>query len=274
MQNTRQVTNSGERISLDYGQKNEHIFLECRNVDSHVPIHWHSYFELEIITDGEAEHYLNDEKYTVSRGSAYILNPTDFHEMLPRGELSLWNVCFDEEMISERRLFELSASDKKRIFTLDESQLSKICALTEILRSESEERGGGCSRELCESLLTLIMRNGENTEQTEIGSLDGIRRAMVYLGVHFRESPSLEKIAEQAGFHPTYFSELFKKVTGESYSDRLNTLRTGYAKGLLARGFSVTEACYQSGFGSLSNFLRVFKKSTGISPEEYRKKYR
>lgn len=274
MQNARPVTNSGERISLDYGQKNKHIFLECRTVDSRVPIHWHSYFELEIVTDGEAEHYLNDEKYTVSRGSVYILNPTDFHEMNPRQKLKLWNVCFDEEMISEKRLFELSSPERSRVFTLDENQLAKICALTEILYSESEETDGGCSRELCESLLTLIMRNADDTVQTELGNLDGIRRAMVYLGVHFRESPSLEKIANQAGFHPTYFSELFKKVTGESYSDRLNTLRTGYAKGLLTRGFSVTEACYGAGFGSLSNFLRVFKKSTGFSPEEYRRKYR
>ena len=136
--------------------------------------------------------------------------------------------------------------------------------------SESEEADGSV-RELCESLLTILLRNRKITSQRELGNLDGIRRALVYLGVHFRESPSLERISKIAGFHPTYFSELFKRVTGESYSERLNALRTGYAKGLLAKGFSVTETCYQSGFGSLSNFLRVFKKNVGISPEEYKR---
>ena len=264
------VKSRGERISLDYGKADKHIFIERRTVTERVPIHWHSYFELEIILDGEAEHLVNDEKYTVSRGSAYILNPTDFHEVIPKSNLSLWNISFDEEMISEKRILELSAADFSKSFALDDGVFSKVCSLTEILLSENEEADGSV-KELCESLLNILLRNNKPASQRESGNLDGIRRALVYLGVHFRESPSLERISEIAGFHPTYFSELFKKVTGESYSERLNTLRTGYAKGLLARGFSVTEACYGAGFGSLSNFLRVFKKNVGISPEEYRR---
>jgi len=271
MDRTIKINKSGERISLDYTESGRHIFVEHRTVHEHVPIHWHSYFELEIIQEGEAEHFVNDEKYTLSRGSAYILNPTDFHEVIPKSPLTLWNISFDEEMISERRILELSSGDFCKNFALDDATFNKVCSLTDILLSESEETDGGCAKELCESLLTVLFRNFKNTPQREKGNLDGIRRALVYLGVHFRESPSLERISDVAGFHPTYFSELFKKVTGESYSERLNTLRTGYAKGFLARGFSVTEACYQSGFGSLSNFLRVFKKNVGISPEEYKK---
>lgn len=41
---------------------------------------------------------------------------------------------------------------------------------------------------------------------------------------------------------------------------------------LLDNGMSVSAACFESGFGSLSGFLHTFKKITGISPNEYRTK--
>ena len=45
-----------------------------------------------------------------------------------------------------------------------------------------------------------------------------------------------------------------------------------FAKNLLINGMKVTEACFESGFESLSNFLKVFKAQTGQSPKEYQKK--
>ncbi|MBQ3028199.1 MAG: AraC family transcriptional regulator, partial [Lachnospiraceae bacterium] len=42
------------------------------------------------------------------------------------------------------------------------------------------------------------------------------------------------------------------------------------AKALLQEGASVTEACYRSGFNDYANFIRSFKKVTGVSPGKYR----
>ena len=74
------------------------------------------------------------------------------------------------------------------------------------------------------------------------------------------------------GFNPSYFSELFRHATGESFSARLSKLKIRYAKTLLSQGFSVTDSCYRSGFGSTNNFLYTFKKLEGISPSEYKKR--
>ena len=89
--------------------------------------------------------------------------------------------------------------------------------------------------------------------------------------MHFAEKITLDDVAAEAGYHPTYFSELFKKVTGETYIDMLTRLRLGHAKSMLANGFSVSDACFGSGFGSLSNFLELFKRNCKITPSEYRK---
>ena len=270
MQYESRIKEKNERISLDNGQKNKHFSIDKRVIGGEVAVHWHSYFELEIVVDGKGRQFLNDEEYTIKKGCAYLLNPTDFHRIIPETPLVLWNISFDEEMLSERRLCELSSKDMTRKFTLEGESQEKLCSLCEIILSESREESGAV-RELCEALLNILLRHSDDEGVIYKSHIEGISRAILYLDVHFRENPSLSQISKQAGFHPTYFSELFKKVTGESYSQRLNTLRSGYAKMLLSKGFSVTEACYQSGFGSLSNFLAVFKKQTGLSPSEYKK---
>jgi len=73
-----------------------------------------------------------------------------------------------------------------------------------------------------------------------------------------------------SGYHPTYFSKMFYRVTGENYIERLISLRINYAKMLLKKDVSVSEACFASGFGSLSNFVAVFKKRCKMSPSAYR----
>jgi len=142
--------------------------------------------------------------------------------------------------------------------------------LAKLLSNECHRSDIGCERELCESLLTVILRESKK-KRLPAQELTGIKRAILYMSMHFRENLTLSQVANQAGFHPYYFSELFKKITGENFSKRLNDLRIGYAKELLASGFTVSEACFGAGFGSLSNFLTVFKKSMGITPIDFKK---
>ena len=64
---------------------------------------------------------------------------------------------------------------------------------------------------------------------------------------------------------------MFHRATGESYLEALTRLRLGYARSLLAGGFSVSDACHLSGFGSLSAFGNAFRRHMGISAAAYRK---
>ena len=98
-----------------------------------------------------------------------------------------------------------------------------------------------------------------------------MERAIAYLNAHFFETPSLDDVASIAGYNSSYFSNIFKKHTGESYVSRLNSLKIEYSKVLLSHGANVIDACFDSGFRSLSSFLSTFKKHTGMSPNDYKK---
>ena len=80
------------------------------------------------------------------------------------------------------------------------------------------------------------------------------------------------EVAEAVGISTFYFSRLFRQYTGQSFNDFLNDHRIQKALMLLSnRRISIQDVAVNSGFQSISNFNKVFKKHVGCSPNEYRK---
>jgi len=248
-----------------------HSIAVKRHTTVAFPMHFHTYFELEIVLEGSATQTLNGESYELSRGDVYLITPTDYHRVRSHGgPLSLWNIVFEEHALRDACL--AAAWEGLPPTRLCEEQLGRIDRLCEILCEECVQDGPRCDGILLESLLSMILRSRPSRHPSPTGEHRGeMDKACHYLQTHFREAPTLSDIAAHVGFHPAYFSEQFKKHTGMRYMDRLNELRVGYAKHLLSQGLSVSEACFGAGFGSLSNFQYSFKRSTGLSPREYKK---
>ncbi len=244
----------------EYIGVNKHIKVLHRNTAS-FPLHAHDYFEIEVVLDGIGKSVLNGKEYQLKRGSVCMLTPADFHEVSVDTEMLQWNISFDETVLNAARLEALFTSSGMQV--IGEDDLKKLDAAAELLRQES--LCDGCIRPLMEYILTLLMSDiGEKSELTPV------RKAILYTETHFRESPTLARTAEYACLSPVYFGNLFKKATGKTYVQYLTERKLNCAKMLLKNGFSVTEACFNSGFGSLSGFLHAFKRFAGCSPNEYK----
>lgn len=95
-----------------------------------------------------------------------------------------------------------------------------------------------------------------------------------YINEHFAEDLTLEDAADLAGFSKYHFSRLFKQYTDTSFYKYLNQKRISHAKKLLLDPqISVTDVALQSGFTSLSAFLRMFKQMNQCTPTEFRSMY-
>ena len=248
------------------------IYIGCGYTNKICPLHAHKYYELELVLDGEATHIINGQQYEIKRGSAYILSPIDFHTYALHSPLKAYCLNFDTSVISPKLISKIFSLDKTKPITLSEEQILDASAIGDILFKECRKENGGCSVELCESFLSLILADNESANKKTISAQDaGIQRAIAYLNTHFFENPSLEDMAKIAGYNTSYFSNIFKKHVGESYVSRLNSIKVEYSKVLLSHGARVIDACFDSGFRSLSSFLSIFKKYTGLSPNEYKK---
>jgi len=79
-------------------------------------------------------------------------------------------------------------------------------------------------------------------------------------------------LAEKFYLSPYYICKIFKESTGFTFIEYLNKMRVKEAQKLLrAKGSTVLGISEKVGFGSVSNFGRVFKEISGVSPLNFRK---
>lgn len=93
-----------------------------------------------------------------------------------------------------------------------------------------------------------------------------------YVYKHFKEPISITDIARVASMTETSFCRYFKNRTLKTFVRFLNEVRISYASRLLNNdNCSITDACFESGFNSLSYFNRQFKAIMRMSPLQYKK---
>ena len=99
--------------------------------------------------------------------------------------------------------------------------------------------------------------------------------AVNYIDACYNTDISLEKAATRACMSPSYFSHIFKMIKNQTFIDYLNRIRIRKAMDLLkSSDMNITEISFESGFGNLGHFNRMFKRITGTTPKEYRKQVR
>lgn len=95
-----------------------------------------------------------------------------------------------------------------------------------------------------------------------------------YINTHCTDDLTLDDVAELSGFSKFYFTRLFKQFTHMSFYKYLNQKRIAYAEQLLIDPKnSVTDVALNSGFSSISSFIRMFKIVKGCTPTEFRNTY-
>jgi len=100
-----------------------------------------------------------------------------------------------------------------------------------------------------------------------------ISRAKVYISEHQDEELSLRQVAGAVNTSAFYFCKMFKQATGLTFTDYLARIRIEKVKNLLLNPHKrISEAAYEAGFQSLSQFNRVFRKIAGEAPTVWRAK--
>ena len=102
-----------------------------------------------------------------------------------------------------------------------------------------------------------------------------LRRLNTYCRRHYPEPITLQRAAEIAALERTYFSTYFHEKVGVCFSSWLSILRVREAKRLLSRcDRSISGVAIDVGFRNLTTFERAFKRWTGNTPSEFRRRHR
>lgn len=99
-----------------------------------------------------------------------------------------------------------------------------------------------------------------------------IRKSKEYIDKNYADNMILENMCKELQINKSYFSTLFAHEINRSFLSYLTDIRIEHAKELLSTTeMRVYELCEEVGYLNTEHFSRVFKKTTGFCPRQYRK---
>ena len=141
-----------------------------------------------------------------------------------------------------------------------------IKAFDYLLKPWKEER-------LCELINTAIenVRSMQKTDSIVHSQKDIIKD---YIDRNYKKDISAKDVAGILGYSDVYFSKVFKQLFDDNFINYLTKIRIDRAKVLLKDiSFNIKEVGKSVGYADSNYFTKVFKRSIGISPSEYRSKH-
>ena len=246
-------------------------------------LHWHDYFEIEIILSGSGVHQYNGVKHPLSEGSAYLLTPMDIHALVPDPgtEFHLVHLRFDEKAITQEVRDLLLQHKLAHSVKLEGAEFERLLTqLTELLHCfESDSSIQSLSVQLMLSYLCLhIVRESQQTEERFPAyntTNPVVHQTLQYILYNFRKKITMQELGDRAHISPNHLALLFKQATGTTCIQLIADLRLQYAAKLLENpNLNIETVSAQSGFSATSYFISVFKAHYGITPKEYQNKYK
>ncbi|MCR5670332.1 MAG: response regulator [Butyrivibrio sp.] len=128
-------------------------------------------------------------------------------------------------------------------------------------------------KEELESLLPLRLLPLEKDGSIIFTDESSVAALLQYVDNHFTEEMSREQLSEMFYFDPDYITKIFKRQTGMSFKNYVIEKRLSMAKRLLEEtDDQIHDIALKVGYDNYSYFTRLFKKSYGLTPVEFRAK--
>lgn len=246
-------------------------------------LHDHDHYEFFIISSGKTNHILNGESRELSVGALTFIHPADCHQFTPVAGHRCIHINLP---VTEEKLSQLCAAIGTEIGRLPDSrectvQLSpgelshfEDCA-REVSYLQSVNGGGALELMLiCHMLIYAVCLLTEKQSGRDAGVAEWMR--LLLQRIHAPENLGCRAadVYRMAGYSPPVVIRAFKQYTGQTVSAYLTEYKMEIARQmLLATGQTVLYIAQQLGYGSVSHFNKVFRKSAGMSPGAYRGKY-
>lgn len=201
----------------------------------------------------------------------------NFHEDFLKGtELT--------KQIKKYGFFSYSVNEALHLSPKEEKQIASIVENIEI---EYQNNQDAFSKEIIISQLDTLLKYANRFYERQFLNRKEISNSLLEqfnqnLTEYFESGllqekgiPSIEEIANSMLVSQRYLSDTLKKETGKTTTEHLHLHLIEEAKNILLQpNKSISEVAYELGFEYPPYFSRLFKKKEGISPTEYREKYK
>lgn len=265
-----------------YEYRDEIFFIREQEDCKTFPAHLHISIELIYINKGRKKIKIGETKCSLNQGDIAVVFPNTVHSYID----------YDEEKDgAEGTVITLIIFNHTQYFEFKE-RLSGITATTPVVRKENiHDDVKYCIGALLENfdkkesprLASLYMQIIMERLSPYLGIVQSqnvvpknlIGKVIMYISKNFREKISLDILSKEFSVSKEHISRVFSETLNMRLNQYVNTMRINYAKELLiSTDLNILAIGMESGFENQQTFNRVFRELSGISPKEFRNKFK
>lgn len=250
-------------------------------------LHIHNHFEIYLFIEGETQFFIDGKFINLQKGNLLFIDNNQIHGPKPPSEKGFDRILIHFSPNLARKLSTEKTSllkpyeDKISITTLNGSDFEKMKSLMLQLNDEYLSPSTfGHDLEIY-SLMTRILLLGARCSFSHPQKISPhhfpelISDLLLFIQENVSNPDlSIDLIAQEFAHSGIYLNRLFKQELGCSIYQYILLSRISAAKKYLEAGENVQSSCLLSGFNDYSNFIRTFKKITGMTPKQYAKLFR
>lgn len=237
--------------------------------------HWHRSIEIFLVLEGKLEFFINNTSLPLTAPDFVIVNSNEIHSIeSPEPNTTIVVQipvsCFAGYLGEDDYAVFLKQSE--------EANLRLVQLIVQMYRAYQEKglayelKVRSLFLELLYLLVTSFMKAEEdqgNIRQKR--HLDKLSRITSYMKKNYSQDITLESVADEFGFSPTYLSRIFQRYANVSYKTYLLNLRTEYGlREMMNTDHSLNDVAMNNGFPNSRAFAKAFSKRYGCLPSEYR----
>lgn len=278
------------RIDEFIGDKKQELFYVnkfSKHLESHGFIkqtHGHNFYLTVLFTQGTGTHEIDFEKYDIRRGSLFTIKPGQVHNWEFSDDIDGY-IFFHSAGLLETQFREQSAlykaafflNRKNAIINLDKSNLPTIIPLFESLITEfnrdqklKAEKLGALVYLIYLELSQISTESG-NHESINPHYLNKVHELELLIDSNYRTMKLPSQYAELMNMTPKHLNRIAKAILDSTATNLIMQRVVLEAKRLLVSPkFSIAQVAGKLGYDDTSYFTKVFKKSTDMSPKNFR----
>ncbi|NRF41147.1 AraC family transcriptional regulator [Pedobacter foliorum] len=270
---------------------NDNSFLLREFTEFTAPYHFHPEHELTLIVKGKGNRYVGNHMDVYSSGDLVLIGSN-----LPH----CWKIENNQKENDVASVVIQFNNDFLGTDFLAKPELSQILHLLErskhgiqflnntakeitnrLILLAKEQNPFKRLIEFLEILYTLatskeyILLDQQDTKAQPSGKTERINTVLGYIIDNYKNEISLDQAAALINMTPNAFCKYYKKTTKKTFIETVTDYRINYAiQQLVNSDKSISDICFENGFGDLSHFYKLFKRKMKLSPLKYRKEFR
>lgn len=246
-------------------------------------MHQDDYYTFGFVDSGECHIHADFNEYRLSSGSIAFLQPGQVHSFISSSELSAFMLMIDSAFIPDghKRILEEYAltSQTSDVTAGQHSQLKTLFDMTaNIINGNNHTFTHSLTLHLSLSVIDIITANIATRLNSQNFNKRYIELTVTFKSLLRQHADIIHSPSGYAGLmnlSPAYLNEAVKAITGINVSQNIqNEIIVRAKRRLMYTGMSVKEIAHGLGFEDYAYFTRMFTKTAGCTPTDFRKRHK